>query len=1118
MAQSEVDGAVSGRVVSAEGAAIAGAEIVLDGEQGVQRLATSGRKGEFLMIRLPPGAYRLRARAPGYRGAVEIAVTIELGRTTEVQVGRAVIAPIRKRHKGDGGRIRLVAPSIAGLSGLVGTRAGVSTIQSATPASTGIVLTGRDLERSPIAGNDWNSLALESPVAHADPEADGATLLTLRGLDTTQNSSQIDGLSHDQSFGAVPVGTGASVGLEQEDSSQQTLAGGSSGEGIGHGRHAGAAYTFSQAAVREFRLSEQSYSALYGRAVGGVTTAVSKSGTNALHGTAFLTLRESAWGAANPFSVQTTYADGSIASSVVKPQDQRQQFGGSVGGAVIQNRLFYFAAYDQQRRGFPAISSPAFASFYALTAVQTGLLGTRGVKPAQTNAALDYLSSLTGSVARRQDQTVAFGKTDLRVNGSNHVSAQYNRVRWTSPAGATTAAVVARGRASLGNNDGQVDEVVGRWTAFLGARFSNELRVLYGRDFQYETAQTPLPQEPGIGPGGFAPEINVGPQGLLFGTPASLGRKAYPDERRLEFADTFAWTKGRHLLRIGGEFSAVHDLVDALNNQEGTFSYDSGLTNGHAGGLVDWITDYTFNVHAYPNGACPSINAKIHDFCFRSFSQSFGEQTTSFDTQEWSGFVQDDWRVRPGLTVNLGVRYEYELLPFPQTPNVALDAVFGKIGSTSVFPEDRNNFGPRAGLSWQAGWMHGGVVHAGYGLYFGRLPGLTIRSALVDSALASSTTHVRILPTTETDCPQVANQGFGYACAYVTAPPATIAATTSATVFDRHFRLPAVQQASVSFEHGVGAGITTTASFVMNMDRQLPNSVDLNIAPSTAMGTFQLSGGTGALGVQTGERFVVPVYTSRVTNSLGPVTDIVSNANGTYDGLILEARRRSRGGLDLRVNWTWSKAIDYGQASGGIPRTNGQFDPFALGYDKGLSSLNYPHRFVATAIWTPTVHSETHWLRAAANGWDAAPMLLESSGRAYSYEIFGGSRLTGGYESINGSGGATYLPTLGRNTLRLPQSIRVNLRVSRAITLTEHVQMRGVAEIFNVSNRVNYSGVTQRAFLTGTEAAGVTPLIFQDAATVASEGLNVRPFGAFTSAGTSDARERQVQLGLRLEF
>jgi hypothetical protein len=147
------------------------------------------------------------------------------------------------------------------------------------------------------------------------------------------------------------------------------------------------------------------------------------------------------------------------------------------------------------------------------------------------------------------------------------------------------------------------------------------------------------------------------------------------------------------------------------------------------------------------------------------------------------------------------------------------------------------------------------VVRVGYGQYFGRLAGATIRSALVDTAMAASSPHVRIVPTTVTDCPQVAGQKFGYVCSYVSAPPSAVAATTSAMVFDRRFRLPAVQQGSLAVERGVGHGVVASATYLMSLDRQLPNSVDINIAPSPAMEVFQLSGGTGVPVFRMGIRF-----------------------------------------------------------------------------------------------------------------------------------------------------------------------------------------------------------------------------------------------------------------------
>ena len=152
--------------------------------------------------------------------------------------------------------------------------------------------------------------------------------------------------------------------------------------------------------------------------------------------------RTSAWAAANPFSIATSYNNGVVTSGLVKPHDLRQEFGGSVGGAVVKGRLYYFYTLDMMRRGYPAVSSPQYAGFYALTATQTALLGNRGVKAAQMNAALNYLSSLTGIVARRQDESINFGKMDWRPVERHRVSVEYNRARMDAPAGARAGAVV----------------------------------------------------------------------------------------------------------------------------------------------------------------------------------------------------------------------------------------------------------------------------------------------------------------------------------------------------------------------------------------------------------------------------------------------------------------------------------------------------------------------------------------------------------------------------------------------------------------------------------------------------------------------------------------------------
>jgi hypothetical protein len=213
-------------------------------------------------------------------------------------------------------------------------------VEDASSAAVASTVTEGEIDLLPV----WQTFALLTPTVNADPEGDG--LLSFRGAASTQNSSRIDGGDGDQSFGSVPRGTGGDGGAELEDAAET----GSSGRvsvsaangGGGFGRHAGMAYTFSQEAVREFRVSGQNYSALYGHAAGGIVTTVSKSGTNHLHGTRFYLLRASALGATNPFSIASSYVDGVVTSGLVKPHDVRQQFGGSVGGAAGRDKLFIF--------------------------------------------------------------------------------------------------------------------------------------------------------------------------------------------------------------------------------------------------------------------------------------------------------------------------------------------------------------------------------------------------------------------------------------------------------------------------------------------------------------------------------------------------------------------------------------------------------------------------------------------------------------------------------------------------------------------------------------------------------------------------------------------------------
>jgi hypothetical protein len=1129
---------------------------------GVEREVDADRDGDFLLLRLPPGEYELRAtsRAQGGRGVggiAEVRLDLEGGDLDEVTL--TLMTP---------------RPSIqAGVPGLSLGGVGGGLYETAS------LDLGKQMDSLPLESRRWEDLAeldsgaseetsaTQTVVSASDDDDDPTSRVSARdgaaamgmsyaGLSSTQGEFSVDGLSGDQSFRSGPRGSATG------------------------GASSGASYN--QGSVRSFRVLPRNFSAQYGM-VGGLAL-VTRAASSALHGDAFVRVRESGWAATNPFSIATQYANGVVTSEAVKPAGSQLLFGGAVGlplgksGAGRAQRreskfqsamergepLSLFASVEAVLHDDHIVSSPAAANFYDLSDDQIALLANRGVDGVARNAALEYLESLTGTTERHAYRVMGTVRMDASPTARDHVMVSYAGNRFDSPSGAALGqasdAVVSRGRGSLGDSVVHVDVGNARWVHGFSKSLNNEVRAQVAHDLDYETPHAPLPQEPAIGPYGYAPQVSIAPNGFSFGTPSSLapgatgGRSAYPDETRLEVADTLQWHVGRHVLMAGADWSRISDRINTLSAQEGAFSYDSGTTNGKDGGLVDWITDYTFSVYAYPNGACPSIDATVHYFCFRSFSQSFGATQVEFVTHNVAGFVEDAIRVRSNLSVTLGLRYDYTLLPNPQTANPLLDANIAAMGgaihgATGTFPEDRNNFGPRAAMVWapqtvwglpkkwqpKSGQMF--TVRLGYGIFYSHIPGATVRAALVDTALPSTTTHVRITPKTITDCPQITavQQGFGYPCAYITTPPAAVATTTSATVFASGYRVPMVQRGELAVERALGRRSSVRVSYAMAMAIQLPGATDINISPSPGMVSYALQSVDGTLnrykGLHEGETFEVPLYDQRPMLNYGAVTALVSNANATYHAVTAEAqvhglRWKGLREMELRASYTFSRSIDYAPQASATPSIDGQFDPVRNAYDKGLSNQQFPQRFAGALVLPLHERRGPKAVRLVLDGWRVSAIGTASSGAPYSYKVFGGTYLKGGRESINGSGGATYLPTVGRNTLRLAPRGKVDFRLGREVKLGHGMHLNAFAEAFNLFNANNIASVETRAFQLGTAATignstvtGPTPLVFQNAAAIAAEGLTTEvPFGTPNSSTTGTSKERQIELGVRLQF
>lgn len=804
-AQDLATGALGGVVLDAQGRAVAGARVhVADADARVEREAVSDGLGEFLFGELAPGNFAVEVRGEGFATEALPDVAVAVGQTERL---------VLRMHAG-------------GVSEVVEVSADDVEEPSLASSPLNATLSPQELTALPIDGRRFQSFALLTPLVNladtpsdTDLETAGATdadvssesvRISVRGLDPSQNSYAQDGTSGTRSYDGEPRG-GALV-----------------------------PFTVPQEAVREFQVRVPGAGTALGRDAGGSVNAVTRRGETAVHGSAFFLLRNSGVGAANPFAIATRYNGGAPVSEAVKPRDLREQFGGSLGRAVPHTgqRLFLFAAVEAQRRSFPGIASPDNANFFRLMPMQAALLANRGVTHADVVKALTFLDSLGGKVDRHADEIAMFPRLDWQRGARSSVALTYSRVRFDSPSGLRDATIIPRSRDSFGTLATHTDSLSGTWAAAVSKRWLSELRLAASRDTLFLQEAPLLAQEPRTAPGGAAPQVtidlaNASTGGAFtFGTPASLAKRRLPEERRAEGYETLTFSGRAHTVTLGAGGSLIDTLAETGIATNGAYRYSSGAANGRAGGLVDFITDTTFSGTAYPNGGCPSIYAATHLFCFQSYTQSFGSGTSvRFHTGEGSAYLNDAWRLTPHLRVNAGARYEYFRMPLPQHPNAALDAVFGSFASTNFLPGDPGNVAPHFGIAY--GLRDRTVVRLGYGVHFGRVTGHVLQQLLQETAQPSSSYSIHLTPRTEVEqkCASVGTN-FGYPATYACTPRSTIAQTSGTVVLARRFQLPMVQDAELTVEHGFERGVTVSASYALALERELPNSIDLNIAPS----------------------------------------------------------------------------------------------------------------------------------------------------------------------------------------------------------------------------------------------------------------------------------------------
>src|SRR5438552_514839 len=341
MAQSTTTGAINGAVTNPNKEVVAGATVtVKNNDTNKEVTATTDDNGGFKVTNLDPGTYTVTVSAAGFAPFTNGGIVVEVGRSTPIEVGL----------------------SLQGVTGTVQVTAEAPVINNSSQDFTSNV-NQTTINESPINGRRWSNFAILTPGAVPDGTFG---LISFRGISGLLNNSTIDGGDNNQAFFS-------------EERGRTRIS-----------------YVISQAAIREYQVNTSNYSAEYGRAAGAVINAVTKSGTNAFHGSGFLYDRNNKLGARNPLSFVNGLA--------VKAEDVRYQFGGTIGGPIVKNKAFFFFNYDQQKRKNPGIAR--FSTPGYLSTVNSTTLTARGLTTDQINSALNFISSLTGVVPRRDDQRI----------------------------------------------------------------------------------------------------------------------------------------------------------------------------------------------------------------------------------------------------------------------------------------------------------------------------------------------------------------------------------------------------------------------------------------------------------------------------------------------------------------------------------------------------------------------------------------------------------------------------------------------------------------------------------------------------------------------------------------
>jgi hypothetical protein len=972
-------GSITGTVTDPSGSSVPGTTVtVRNTDTGIDRRIDTNEAGIYVAPFLQPGHYEVRAAKTGFSGVVR--------KDLVLQVGQTLTADFSMILQTTSAEVTVLAQALV--------------VDTEKTEHSQVISEGQ-VENLPIAGRRWDSFALLTPNVTTDG---GSGLVSYRGISGLYNTNNVDGANNNQAFFSEA-----------------------------RGRALSGAYVYSMDSIREYQVSSSNYSAELGQAAGGVVNAVTKSGGNDYHGDVFYYLRYPTFNALDSY----TKSQGIYTQAI----HQQQQFGGSFGGPILRDKLFFFLTYDGSRKVNP-VSYTSSSKFPLGCPSQ--------VTAAQCTAANTYLAAQLGAFPRATNQDVAFGKLDYQLTPRNHISAAFDTMDYRAP-NAYSTGTTYNNLSVTANGTNRTEEriFVANWDSTITNAAINNLRFQWGRDLEVTGANAP------------GPSVGIASV-MTYGMPNALPRPAFPDEHRIQLSDTLSWSHGRHTIKAGVDLNFIHELLINLYQGGGLYSYNGAASTAFS----NWVLDaYGINTGDGLTGRHFSSFAQVTD-------PITGVGRDDFYNNDVAGFVEDTWRFSPKLTFNLGVRYDLQLVPQPAKPNTAtpLTTLY-----SSTINIDKNNFAPRLGAALQI--SKGTVLRAGYGMFYAKTSNSTYYAIRVENGVYQQTFNC-----TPTSCPSLSfpnvifpAPGLPLSAPFSGAltPQVTTFAPPSATQLTHglspDFVNPLVHEGEVTLEHQLPGSLSVSGSYVFSRGLRLPMFIDSNLQPSSTTKSYDVLNSSGA----TAQTVTYPFYTKRV-DPTGVILAGFSDVNSWYNSLAITLRRPMRHGLEFLVNYTLSKSIDGGQVMGQYGTfygTDSPIDPMNRKLEYALSDLDQRQRLVASAVWMPSLAKISNVpARLLLNGWAFSTILTMSTGQPVTSNISGfpsggvDGGLTGGVVSNSGGPTGGRAPWFDRNSITGPGYKNVDFRIGRQFTYRERYKLQLIGEAFNLFNHTNIASVNTTAF------------------------------------------------------